>query len=122
MKTEEPATILYDGECNLCLGAVGFIRHHDEKGRFRFVPLESAEGRDLLAVRDGGCDTLHLLDDAGHHDRSTAALRIAADLPFPWSLLRYLRFVPRSFRDACYDYVARRRRRWFGRTPRPPAG
>ena len=47
-----------------------------------------------------------VLDEAGHHDRSTAILRIAADLSLPWSLLRFLRFVPRSLRDAGYDFLA----------------
>jgi predicted DCC family thiol-disulfide oxidoreductase YuxK len=117
---EKSSTVLFDGECNLCSGAVDFIRSHDKEGRFRFVPLDAAEARDLLAARDAGCDTLHLLDKAGHHDRSAAVLRIAADLPFPWSLVRFLKIVPRPLRDACYDFVARHRRRWFGRAPRRP--
>ncbi len=118
MVIEKASTVLFDGECNLCNGAVEFVRSHDREGRFRFVPLDAAEARDLITARDAGCDTLHLLDEAGHHDRSTAALRIAAELSFPWSLLRFLKVVPRPVRDACYDFVARRRRRWFGRTPR----
>ncbi len=118
MVIEKSSTVLFDGECNLCNGAVEFVRSHDREGRFRFVPLDAAEARDLITARDAGCDTLHLLDEAGHHDRSAAALRIAAELSFPWSLLRFLKVVPRPVRDACYDFVARRRRRWFGRTPR----
>jgi predicted DCC family thiol-disulfide oxidoreductase YuxK len=118
--TERAAQVLYDGECNLCTGAVGFIREHDRAGRFRFVPLAAAEAQELLPDGDCGCDTLHLLDADGHHVRSTAVLRIAAGLSFPWSLFRFLRFVPRRLRDACYDFVARRRRRWFGRAPHRP--
>ena len=120
MMTKKSPTVLYDGECNLCIGAVDFIRKHGDAGSYRFVPLDTAEAQDLLEARDGGCDTLHLLDEAGHHDRSTAVLRIAADLTFPWSLFRFLKFVPRTLRDACYDFVARRRRRWFGRRPGRP--
>ena len=118
MVIEKISTVLFDEECNLCNGAVEFVRNHDREGRFRFVPLDAAEARELITARDAGCDTLNLLDEAGHHDRSTAALRIAAELSFPWSLLRFLKVVPRPVRDACYDFVARRRRRWFGRTPR----
>ena len=109
MEPDKQATVLYDGECNLCRGAVSFIGERDRADRFRFVPLEEAEA----------CDTMYLLDEEGRHDRSTAALRVAADLPWPWSLLRFFRFVPRPLRDACYDFVARNRRRWFGRAPRP---
>ena len=120
MEPDRQATVLYDGECNLCRGAVSFVRERDPEGRFRFVPLEAAEARDILADRADACDTMHLLDDGGHHDRSAAVLRVAADLPFPWSLLRFFKFVPRPLRDACYDFVARNRRRWFGRAPRRP--
>jgi predicted DCC family thiol-disulfide oxidoreductase YuxK len=120
MVTDKSSTVLFDGECSLCSGAVKFIRKRDREGRFRFVPLDETEARDILAGRDDGCDTIHLLDEAGHHDRSAAVLRIAADLPFPWSLVRFLRIVPRSLRDACYDFVARHRRSWFGRVPRRP--
>lgn len=119
-KGKNSSTVLFDGECNLCLGAVSFIRKRDRGGRFRFVPLEEAEARDILAGRADGCDTLHLLDEAGRHDRSAAVLRIAADLPFPWSLFRFLKILPRPLRDTCYDFVARHRRRWFGRAPRRP--
>ena len=109
-KGKKSSTVLFDGECNLCCGAVKFIRKRDRGGRFRFVPLDG----------DEACDTLHLLDEAGHHDRSEAVQLIAADLPFPWSLFRFLKIVPRPFRDTCYDFVARHRRRWFGRAPRQP--
>ena len=116
--SDERATILFDGECNLCLGAVAFIRRHDRVGKFNYVPLDSPEARRLLDAEDCGCDTLHLFDAAGRHDRSSAVLRIAGDLGFPWSVFKILKMVPRSLRDACYDFVARRRKRWFGRTPR----
>lgn len=118
MATDKPATVLYDGECNLCRGAVAFLSDHDRTGRYRFVPLDTPEARDCLTAREAEGDTLHLLDETGHHDRSAAVLRIAADLRFPWSLLRVFKIVPRAWRDACYDFVARHRKRWFGRTPR----
>jgi predicted DCC family thiol-disulfide oxidoreductase YuxK len=112
--TDGSSTILYDGECRLCSGAVAFVRRRDRRGRFRFVPLGSAAAGRLLADGGGDCDTLHLLDAAGHHVRSAAVLRIAAGLGRPWSLLRFLRVVPAGLRNAAYDLVARHRRRWFG--------
>ena len=108
------STILFDEECRFCRSAVAFVRRRDRAGRFRYVPLGSAPAGELLAGDDCGCDTLHLFDAAGHHDRSTAVLRIAADLGRPWSVLRHLLLIPRGMRDAVYDFVARHRRR-FGR-------
>jgi predicted DCC family thiol-disulfide oxidoreductase YuxK len=47
--------------------------------------------------------------------RSDAALAIVAGLGGAWRLVAALRLVPRPIRDALYGFVARRRRRWFGR-------
>lgn len=117
---ERKFTVFYDAGCNLCNGAVDFIRTRDRSARFRFLPLASPEAEGLLENRDGGCDTLHLLDEQGHHDRSDAVLRIAAHLGSPWSSIRFLRFIPRGLRNGLYDFVARNRFSWFGRT-RPNA-
>ena len=110
-------TVLYDAGCNLCLGAVEFVKRYGGEGRFRFVPLGSPEAADILPDGVGGCDTLHLVDAEGHHDRSTAALRIAGRLRQPWASLRFLRFVPRGLRDVVYDFVDGHRVEWFGRAP-----
>jgi predicted DCC family thiol-disulfide oxidoreductase YuxK len=109
--------ILYDAGCNLCRGSVAFVKDHGGETLFRFVPLGSSEAEHLLPDGVGGCDTLHLIDAEGHHDRSTAALRIARHLKHPWTALRFFRFIPRDLRDAVYDFVARHRLAWFGRAP-----
>lgn len=113
-----PPLVLYDGECGLCTGAVEFIRRRSRPGAFRFAPLESDEAEAILAGRPSLSDTLILLDAAGIHERSTAALRIAAGLRRPWSWLRLLRIVPVTLRDRGYDFIARRRLNWFGRPHR----
>lgn len=100
--TREDHLVLYDGDCELCRGAVDFVRRRDRSGRWRFRPLkESSEPVD--------CETLHVFDADGRHERSDAVLRLAADLPPPWSWLRFLRVLPRGWRDAVYDFVARHR-------------
>ena len=89
----------------------------DRAARFSFASLQSDTARRLLA--DAGVaaplpDSIVLLDEAGVHTRSDAALRIAAGLRLPWSLAAGLRIVPRALRDRVYDFVARHRYRWFG--------
>jgi predicted DCC family thiol-disulfide oxidoreductase YuxK len=106
--------ILFDGCCNLCNGAVAFIRRHDRTGSFRFVPLDSPAADSLPATRRNAGDTLYFIDASGRYDRSTAALRIASHLDPPWSFLRFLEIVPRPWRDAVYRVIARHRRRGFG--------
>ena len=110
--------ILFDGVCNLCNGFVRFVIARDLAARFRFAALQSDSARRLLARLDGlgGIpDSVVLVDRGRVYTRSSAALRIARGLPFPWSLARALIVVPRPLRDWVYDRVARHRYRWFGR-------
>jgi predicted DCC family thiol-disulfide oxidoreductase YuxK len=48
--------------------------------------------------------------------RSTAVLRMLRLLGFPFSLAAICGVIPVAIRDAGYDFVARNRTRWFGRT------
>ena len=45
-----------------------------------------------------------------------AFLQIAGYLNFPWPFAQAFLIVPRPLRDYIYDYVARNRYKWFGRT------
>jgi predicted DCC family thiol-disulfide oxidoreductase YuxK len=49
------------------------------------------------------------------YTKSDAVLRIADGLGGIWTLALAARLVPRFFRDACYDFVARNRYRIFRR-------
>ncbi len=116
-----PAIVLFDGVCNLCHGAVQFILDRDPEGRFHFASLQSERGQALLREHGvtpttGDPDTIYLLDEGRLFDRSTAALRIARRLTFPWWLGAAGLVVPRFVRDVAYRFVARNRYRWFGRT------
>jgi predicted DCC family thiol-disulfide oxidoreductase YuxK len=115
------AVVLFDGVCNLCNGFVQFIIPRDPAGYFRFAALSSeAAARVLSNARDARhegplVDSIVLVEDGGVYVRSTAALRIARRLEFPWFLGYGLVIVPRFFRNAIYDFIARHRLRWFGR-------
>ena len=100
-------TIIFDGVCNLCTVGVRFIISRDPRARFRFASAQSETGRRLLR--------LHLGDGQGVHLRSTAALRIAARLTWPWCWARVLLGVPAVLRDPVYRLVAATRYRVFGR-------
>ena len=121
-RDREPAVILFDGVCNLCNGAVLFVLDRDPRARFRFAPLQGDEaGRRLAAhgpeaerVR-AALSSIVLLEDGVLHTRSTAALRIARRLRWPWPLLYAAIAIPAPVRDLVYDWVARNRYRWFGR-------
>jgi predicted DCC family thiol-disulfide oxidoreductase YuxK len=110
--------VLFDGVCNLCNGFVQFVVARDPAGRFQFGALQSASARrvlDLYDTPDPLPDTIVLVEDGRVFTRSTAALRIARRLTFPWPLASAFLAVPRPLRDWIYDLVARHRYRWFGK-------
>ncbi|MBV8749404.1 MAG: DUF393 domain-containing protein [Candidatus Eremiobacteraeota bacterium] len=120
--------VLFDGVCNLCNGAVRYIAANDPERRFGFLPLQSPRGRALLGTRADDPrppDTMVLLQDGHVYERSDAALYIALGLRSPLPLAFAAILIPRAWRDALYDWVARNRYGWFGRQdacPLPPPG
>jgi predicted DCC family thiol-disulfide oxidoreductase YuxK len=99
------ATIVYDGYCNLCIRSVRFLQRHARPGALEFVANPAADQRTVVVV-DGGVE----------YRKSDASLQALTYLRPPWPALRVLRLVPRPVRDAVYDWVARNRYRWFGRS------
>ncbi|MEZ4648337.1 MAG: DCC1-like thiol-disulfide oxidoreductase family protein [Candidatus Eisenbacteria bacterium] len=89
------------------------------EGRIGSTEQIGGEGRTGASARTGpgdGPGSVLLLRAGRLHDRSDAAIRILALLGFPWSLARVCLLVPGPIRNAVYDFVARRRYRWFGRS------
>ena len=85
--------ILFDGVCNLCNATIQSIIERDGAGRFRFAPLQSRSAdteHESVTGSDQGDfpDSILLVDSVGVHTRSSAAIRIARGLGFPYSLLR----------------------------------
>ncbi len=113
--------LFYDGHCALCHGAVRFVVRHD-RGRppVRFSPIGGESFERMLAARgrpELPDSLLVLTPDDELLTRSRAALYLARRAGGPWRLLAWLGgLLPRTWRDGLYDAIARRRRRWFGRT------
>ena len=110
--------MLFDGDCNLCNSAVQFVLRRDPRGRFRFASLQSCAGQRALQVAGGAAplpDSIVLVANGLVAVKSTAALRIARRLRWPWPLLAVGFVVPRLLRDLVYDWIARHRYRWFGK-------
>ena len=115
--------ILFDGECGLCSRTVQFfLRNENENAAtFVFTPIQSEAGRILAAA--AGLDpadpsSFAVFDHGG-------AARLKSDGAFyaltfcrqPWrAITAVCRLLPPSLCDAVYDFVARRRLRFFGKT------
>ncbi|MEZ4262814.1 MAG: thiol-disulfide oxidoreductase DCC family protein [Polyangiaceae bacterium] len=121
--------VLFDGVCNLCNGSVNFMIDRDPGARLRFAALQSKGARAALegalgkdaadrALPSEGDDpgSVLLFQEGKLYDRSSAALRIARHLTWPWRVLFVLLVVPRPLRDLVYRFIAENRYRWFGKS------
>lgn len=109
--------IVFDGVCNLCSKSVQFIIRRDKHAVFRFAPLQSTTGADLLkqhGIDPADARTFLLVKDGRAYLRSDAALQVFKQLRGPWKLLAILVLVPRPMRDWLYNVLARNRAKWFG--------
>jgi predicted DCC family thiol-disulfide oxidoreductase YuxK len=111
--------VVYDGECGLCDRFVSFVLAHDRQGRFHFAPQQGAWARTQLTrhgVADLAASTVMVVTAKDQLLlRSRAVFHVLKRLPWPWSMLAWLRVLPAALTDAVYDQIARRRLRLFGR-------
>jgi len=121
MDVKHQSVLLFDGECGLCTRIVQLVLRADRKGTLCFASLQGDFARKIIArhAELRAVDSMALLDATAAGDyhasvRSEAALRLARYLGFPWSLFGLARLIPRPIRDRGYDWIARRRHRWFG--------
>ena len=110
--------VLFDGMCHLCDGAVRFILKRERSADLYFAPLQSETGRDLLlkyGYSESYLDGLVLIENNRPCDRSSACLRIAGKLKFPWNLFFLCLVIPKPIRDVLYSIIANYRYRLFGK-------
>jgi predicted DCC family thiol-disulfide oxidoreductase YuxK len=111
--------ILFDGVCNLCNSAVQFVIKNDKKDVFRFVPLQSELGQEILAhigIDAKNIDSIVLyVPGVANYYKSDAALQIAKNLGglFPMGFI--LKIIPTAIRNGLYDYIAKNRYKWYGK-------
>ncbi|MFO8037037.1 MAG: DCC1-like thiol-disulfide oxidoreductase family protein [Anaerolineales bacterium] len=115
---EEVQIILFDGVCNLCSGWVYFVSRRDPDGLFKFTPIQSDPGREILAwlgLPEEGVEMMIYVEGERWYTKSSAFLRIVRRLRFPWPLLFVGIVIPRVIRDWVYDQIAAVRYRVFGK-------
>lgn len=110
--------VLFDGVCNLCNGVVTWIIPRDPTSQIKFAALQSPAGQRIMQQHNfdsSQTDSVIVVDGDMVFSESDAVLKICQHLCAPWPLLRYLRIIPRAWRNTMYRWVARNRYRWFGR-------
>ena len=114
----ENPVLIFDGVCELCNASVDFILKWEKKPEILFTANQNPPGRALLQQFGEDPDavsTVYLVQNGKLYKQSTAALRIARMLMFPWFLAYGFIIVPPFLRDLVYKFIARNRYRWFGK-------
>ena len=111
------AIVLFDGTCAFCERSLVFVARRDSAGYFRFGASQTPEGAEILArhgITTEVASTIVLIEDGRVFMKSSAALRIARRMRWPWPLAAIFLAVPRVIRDAVYMTVSRNRHRLMG--------
>jgi len=114
--------ILYDGVCNFCNTWVDLLLRIDLQQKFKFAPLQSKVGRQLLVSIGKEADDISsvILVKAGgkeSYDKSRCVLKVVEELgPLAKVASKTaLNIVPTELRDSIYDTVAENRYNFLGK-------
>lgn len=118
--------LLYDGACAFCQAVVAFILRHEKRHDLRFAPRQGAHGAAILARHPAlqGIDSVVWVEPDGEDAsartlvRADAAMAVMSYLGGGWTWMNAARLLPRPWRDAAYDLMARHRRRIPTPTPK----
>lgn len=111
--------VLFDGVCNLCNSTVQFIIKRDKHNQFKFSSLQSEYGQNFLKERNLASNDFKSIilyePEVAYYTKSTAALKIAQNLGFPYSLLSVFLLIPSFIRDWIYSLISKYRYHLFGK-------
>src|SRR5438128_2193418 len=100
--------VLFDGICNFCNSSVNFIIDHDKRNSFKFAAIQSDAGQELMQkfkLDPVNLSTFVLVEGDKYFTKTTAALRVAKGLGFPWNLSYIFIIVPPFIRNIAYNII-----------------
>ena len=109
---DREAIVFYDGTCGFCQASIQLVLKHNVRRNLKFAPLQSEVLKTLVPssqLPESLPDSVVFYEQGLVYTASDAVLRIARHLRFPFSALYYFRYIPLSFRNLLYRYVARHR-------------
>jgi predicted DCC family thiol-disulfide oxidoreductase YuxK len=117
MLEPDARVVVFDGICHVCSGWVRFLERHRIEPPFRLLPMQSEEGKALLmqyGIDPEDPATFLVLEGGKAFTKSDGSIRIVAALGGVWRIFEAARIIPKPWRDALYQLLARNRYRWFG--------
>lgn len=112
---KEHPIVFFDGQCGLCDWFVNFVISEDHNRVLLFSPLQGETAKTVIShIELDKLQSVILYDNNQLYRQSDAILRTLGYLGGLWRLLELAKIFPRPLRDRIYDYIAKRRYKWFG--------
>ncbi len=108
--------VFFDGHCHLCNRSVNWLLKRDKKNRLKYAPLQGETAQKLIPEESTKYDSLIFCSNDKVYIKSSGFIRIVLKLTWPWKFLSILWIIPYPIRDWGYDFVARKRYKWFGKS------
>lgn len=94
-----------------------FILRREKKHDIIFSPLQSEFAKKTLKELRIETDSIVFICNQKQFIKSGAALRICLELKGLWPLMIVFVIMPAFIRDFVYDFIAKKRVKWFGSSP-----
>ncbi|SDM57817.1 Predicted thiol-disulfide oxidoreductase YuxK, DCC family [Catalinimonas alkaloidigena] len=104
--------VFFDGVCNFCNSAVLFVFDTNTARNLRYASLQSEFAQTFIPphlYRADDFDTMLYYEGGKFYDRSSAVLKIAEHLKFPYRWAAVFRVIPKAWRDPIYRLIAKNR-------------
>lgn len=111
--------VLFDGYCNFCNSTVQFILKRETNHNIKFCSLQSDFGIALLTkyhLNTSTIDSIVFIEHDIAYIKSDAALRLSKQLKGLYPLLYGFIVIPAFIRNWVYDFIAKNRYKWFGKS------
>ena len=115
----ERPILLLDGECGLCNKFASFMHSRlRDKQAVQFLGIESEIGQSMIATFQDDLqqmDTVYFVDGISVKTKSSAVIHCLKIMRFPYRFLSLVVWLcPKGIRNVAYDFVAKRRKSFFG--------
>ena len=110
--------VFFDGYCNLCNESVDFLIRRDKNRIFKYASLQGKEAEKLIPELKNDVDSFvyyRINSKTEIFTKSTAALEVMRDLGGWRKIFLFFLIFPKTIRDKVYDFVAKRRYKWYGK-------
>ena len=114
--TAGKSIVFFDDNCLLCSRFVKILLKYD-KQKYYYSSFETEVAKNILPdnLRHEP-QTIVFYKDGESLFKSKAVFKLIRNLRFPWPIFTVFSILPSSLTDLIYDWLARHRLAWFGRS------